>query len=49
MQSPLEKPRGSVEMAFELIPLEPLTSDFGETNDGEGEEVRQSVFHLYIV
>lgn len=39
VQSPLGMPRGSVEMAFELIPLEPLTSDFGETNDGEADEV----------
>lgn len=30
-------------MAFELINLEPLTSDFGETNDGEGDEVGWSV------
>lgn len=29
-------------MAFELIPLEPLTNDeFGEMNDGEGDEVSE--------
>lgn len=40
------KSRGSVELALELIPLEPLTSDFGETDDGEVDEVRGDTWVL---